>query len=228
MNALPILALLLLAGPPRPEMLEAPSMGVWRNARIETRAGTGSLADSIRSAATGREPAWGAYGVPGTGRRMIGCWQSGGHWKSAPCRSGCSLERHKDDGSFSISDDEEDCRGSNDLRILYRVAEGRIGKIRALSDLGPVDAGNLRVVWLEGVDPAASVAFLESLLSSDLDGSSRDDDDKPALTALAMHGDPSADARSGATAPRSGNDSGRPAHAKASAPSVPATAASQL
>jgi hypothetical protein len=194
MNALPILAvLLLLADPPPVQMLEAPSMGVWRNARIETRTLTGSLSDAIRAAAPGRDPAWVAYGVRGTEKRMVCCWNSIGQWKNRPCRSGCVLEGRKDDGGFSISDDGE-CSGSRDLRVLFRVADGKIGKIRALSDVCPLDAGNLRVVWLEGVDGAKSAAFLEERIAAKRETWDEDDDDEQALAALAMHGDPAADA----------------------------------
>jgi hypothetical protein len=165
MNTLVILALLLFGNPPRTEMLEAPSMGGWRNARIETRTLTGSLSDAIRAAAPGRDPAWVAYGVRGIEKRMVCCWSSVGQWKNRPCRSGCTLEGRKDDGGFSISDDGE-CSGSRDLRVLFRVADGKIGKIRALSDVCPLDAGNLRVVWLEGVDGAKSAAFLEERIAT--------------------------------------------------------------
>jgi hypothetical protein len=192
MNALPILAALLLADPPPVQMLEAPSMGVWRNARIETRTLTGSLSDAIRAAAPGRDPAWVAYGVRGTEKRMVCCWNSVGQWKNRPCRSGCALEGRKD-GGFSITDEGE-CGGSRDLRVLFRVADGKIGKIRALSDVCPLDAGNLRVVWLEGVDGAKSAAFLEERIAAKGDSWDDDGDDEQALAALAMHGDPAADA----------------------------------
>jgi hypothetical protein len=192
MSTLAALASLLLATAQAPVTLEGPETGIWRNAQLQTRPFSGRLSDAVSAAAPGKDAAWVGYGVKGGRRQLICCWTS---FESGynPCRAGCALESRKDDGSFSISD-HSDCSGGSGVRILYRVQNGKIRRIRTVSDSCPVDAGGMRVVWLEGVGAPESVALLESLIGTGMDGRGKDDDDSPALPAIAVHADASADA----------------------------------
>jgi hypothetical protein len=66
--------------------------------------------------------------------------------------------------------------------ILFRVEANAVERIRALSPDCEIDAGGVPVHWLENVNPAQSVALLSSF------------DTGGAVSAIAVHADPSADA----------------------------------
>ena len=76
--------------------------------------------------------------------------------------------------------------------VLFRVAERAIDRIRVFSEDCELDAGGRTVTWLEGVRPADSVALLESF-ATPADGR-RDRVTDGAISAIALHGDPAADA----------------------------------
>jgi hypothetical protein len=66
--------------------------------------------------------------------------------------------------------------------ILFRIVSGAVDRIRALSPDCEIDAAGVPVHWLTDVRPADSVALLATF------------DMNQALTAIAMHADPAADA----------------------------------
>jgi hypothetical protein len=66
--------------------------------------------------------------------------------------------------------------------ILFRIVSGAVDRIRALSPDCEIDAAGVPVHWLADVRPADSVALLATF------------DTNQALTAIAMHADPAADA----------------------------------
>lgn len=66
--------------------------------------------------------------------------------------------------------------------ILFRVVGGAVERIRSLSPDCEIDAGGVPVHWLTDVRPADSVALLATFHT------------REAVTAIAMHGDGSADA----------------------------------
>jgi hypothetical protein len=119
------------------------------------------------------------------------CWSSGSG-DDPGCR-GCGLEGG---GSFSFgtSDRAEKLEPGGLARVLLRAEAGRVGRIRVFSEDCPLDAGGLPFVWIEGVEPAQSVALLASFVGErrdDRDGQRLDDG---AMSAIALHADPSADA----------------------------------
>ena len=72
--------------------------------------------------------------------------------------------------------------------ILFRVDSGAVERIRSLSPDCEIDAGNLPVHWLTDVKPAESVALLDTFATQReryMDG---------AMSAIASHSDPAADA----------------------------------
>ncbi|MEO8593096.1 MAG: HEAT repeat domain-containing protein [Candidatus Solibacter sp.] len=72
--------------------------------------------------------------------------------------------------------------------ILIRVEGGAVDKIRSLSPDCEIDAGDLPLHWLTDVKPAESVALLDAYASQ------RDRFMDGALSAIASHSDPAADA----------------------------------
>jgi HEAT repeat protein len=76
--------------------------------------------------------------------------------------------------------------------VLYaRYEGGAMQTVRAFSGDCPVDAGAARLVWLDGVDPAQSVALMSEKVRS---GAHTKGPGEDALVALALHADASADA----------------------------------
>jgi hypothetical protein len=153
------------------------------NARLETREATGRLAsivaDLVRS---GAEPTWIAYEAPARRAGQMCCYELRGSRVSCP---GCVLEG---DHRFGFSSDRTSGPGlepSATLRVLYRVAGGRVSDVRTYSSDCPIDAGGRPVLWLSGITPAESLAFLRTLVPA------LDDD---ALAAIAQHEGPGSDA----------------------------------
>jgi HEAT repeat protein len=82
--------------------------------------------------------------------------------------------------------------GPDHMVVLYRVAERKVDKVRVFSEDCRLDAGGRPVQWLENVRPADSIALLESLAAIDPEARGRITDG--AITAIALHADPAADA----------------------------------
>lgn len=162
-----------------------------KNARVETRSAASGLAAAVKAEASKPGPLWIGWSVPTSVEHSACCWSSGD--RDDPSCRGCRLEGR--DGSFQV-DDAEGVRleGSGRVRVLLRAEAGRVGRIRAVSEDCPLDAGGLPFVWLEQVRPAESVALLETFvgLEQGSDGGKRLD--SAVTMAIAFHADPAADA----------------------------------
>lgn len=172
-----------------------------RNAKITVgSAGAGSLSARLAVLAASAAPRWIAWSAPGIERRVC-CFDGGRAWQTgsgdAPCGR-CALER---EGSFSVDD-----RGESgvrleaaDLLVFARARRGAVEKLRYFSRGCEIDAGGMPVVWLEGVPPGESVAWLESLASRSRAAGGEDDEgdrhpEESAVGAIALHFDAAADA----------------------------------
>lgn len=162
------------------------------NSQFEQRAVTKPLAEEIAAwAAHASQPEWLGYSVPAVnGDRNVCC---NGNWNGDGCGT-CLLEdRRRDNSSFSVQK-KIDLEGPRNLVVLYRAESGKIGKIRVASEDCALDAGGLKFVWLTGVKPADSVAFLSTLITgSDFDEHGWEKPSQGALTAIALHAGPEAD-----------------------------------
>jgi hypothetical protein len=112
---------------------------------------------------------WNGYAVPTTGRR---------HYMA--CNGG-------DDLSITDGDDLRVAQ-TNQLLIFFRVAGGRIDRIRFHSSDCALDANGSAVHWIDGVPGRASAALLRTLVDSD-----RERVAKSAVVALALHDDSTTD-----------------------------------
>lgn len=76
--------------------------------------------------------------------------------------------------------------GSDDLFVLYRIADRRVERITFASSECPLDAGGLTLHWLTGVTPAESLDHLTTLVS----GGAPRRVSSSAIVAIALHADP--------------------------------------
>lgn len=136
----------------------------------------------------GKTPAtvWLAWTVPARGQGTICGF---GHGSSA---WGISLA---DDESSWGTRDGAPAIAVTTVEIYAAVRDGRVRRLRFASEGCPVQAGDLRVVWLDGVRPAASVELLAGLAARP--GDSKLDDGiedlaQHALAGLGFHADPAA------------------------------------
>jgi hypothetical protein len=131
-------------------------------ARVERRAATGGLAREIQSAVDRGASTWIGYSVPLLPR-------TDGALRSEWCCGRCRLEP------------------PTALVVLARADARALVELRALSVDCDVDAGGMPLVWLEGVNPDESVAWLASIARSAPATARRDRLADAALTALALH-----------------------------------------
>ena len=137
---------------------------------VPSAAGAQTLDARIRAAATANAVTWVGYKLP----------------KGAGNHSMCG------------SDHEQSRRvileGPREIEVLTRVEGGVVTRVRTVTPDCEIDATGAILVWLDGVTPNDSVAFLSSLVSR-ADAARGDRITDPALAALAMQaGDGAGDA----------------------------------
>lgn len=163
-----------------PQAGAAPGQPRFVNARVETRAGAAGLEKALGDVVASRGAAsWVGYTVAAVPGR----------------RGGCDMDRYPSrvylEGLPAGHEPEDRQRvaleASREMAILVRVEAGTVQKVRSFSTDCEIDAGGLPVIWLTGVSGAESVSLLRGWVTreADLKG-------EPALAALAMHKDPSA------------------------------------
>ena len=137
------------------------------NAKLDSRPASAGLEQTFRPLVTGQpQPAWIAYSVPSI-RTFMGCDYVRDGWNQPGVI-------HLEPPDHAV--------------ILFRVDNGAVERIRSLSPDCEIDAGNLPVHWLSDVKPAESVALLDTYATQReryMDG---------AMSAIASHSDPAADA----------------------------------
>ena len=173
------------------------------NAKVQSRSAAAGLEREFRGIVGAQEsPAWIGYSVSVLGEHHMCCWNSVDSYRnSGGCCGGCNLEG-RNEVTYSNSDDDRSVKleGPQTMLVLFRAAGKSVEKIRTFSEDCTVDAGGLTVYWLTGVKPAESVALLASFVRGAGPGAMDSDDDRPtrrradaAISAIALHADPSAD-----------------------------------
>jgi len=177
------------------------------NGRVTTQPAPSPFAQSFRAlVASQPDVAWIGYSVPVVdGERVMCCFDSGSTWVNGnivrsdgqSCCGACRLEpgsegtsmsaRRQTGGSGTVR-----LEGSGQMTVLFRVAEKKIDRVRVFSEDCALDAGGKPVVWLDNVRPADSIALLETVVAPDPARHDRVTDG--AISAIALTGDPSADA----------------------------------
>ena len=168
----------------------------FQNAHVEKRAARGTLSEEVRSwSGATKEARWLGYSVAAVeGDRTVCC----SNWDGANHGCGvCQLEGNH--SGFNVNSSETGkgtvrLESSQRIAVLLRAENGKIGKIRVFSADCHVDGGGKEVVWLEGVKDRESVELLAGYVKAE---KSREDHGeslgKAALTAIALHGDASAE-----------------------------------
>ena len=167
------------------------------NARLSARPAQPDLARAVTGIVSSQaEPAWIGYFVPV-------------YKPSEPRNDGwserCRLEQTPADRTNAATPvGPIKLEPSPLLMVLFRVQDRQLQRVRTFSADCELDAGGLPFYWFDNVPPAQSVAYLRTLVT---DLSASKGPSEAALSALAMHNDPSAStalldmARNG-TAPR--------------------------
>jgi HEAT repeats len=131
------------------------------NAQVETRQVTQTVEREIAGIAARKDDRWVGYRIAVTrGRRSMECSE----------RTRITLEP------------------AAEILVLARLEAGTVVRIRTTTPDCQIDAGGLPLVWLDGVKPDDSVAWLSSLINTIPAAAERFDRVvKPATVALAMH-----------------------------------------
>lgn len=130
------------------------------NALVERRTPSADFARDLQTVASRPTPAWIGYRVP-IARRVDLAIQS-----VDTCCGRCRLAP------------------SPDLVVLARVLNGSILELRSLAVDCDMDAGGMPLIWFDGVNPDASVAWLSTLVTQT--GDARRLADR-ALSAISQH-----------------------------------------
>jgi len=151
------------------------------NARVDVVPKNGGLAAQIRQIASSSEALWIGYTVP----RIAAAGQSCCYWDDGYHSSrGCGLEANTPRPSTDAAPPRPVLlEGQSHTTILLRFEAGKLNRLRSFSLDCELDAGGLRVAWLNGVAASESLAFLNGL-----DEALR----QSALRVMATHADPQA------------------------------------
>jgi hypothetical protein len=165
-----------------------------QNGKLEPRPVVGLLGDIVnRWAESSTKAEWLGYSVAEVnGDRSVCCE----NWKgnnSLACGT-CRLEGQNYSTNISSNDRDSakvNLEGPRELAVLYRAESGKISQIRMFSIECAVDAGGLKLIWLQGVKSSDSVGLLEKFVhGADLESDTHEKVGQSALTAIALHADP--------------------------------------
>jgi hypothetical protein len=154
-----------------------------QNARMETRAAGGDLGATMSSILSGQSgPAWIGYAAAAiAGERQMCCWNSN------VCCAGCRLESGTSEINAPVTRGPIRLEAPKEFFVLYRIDQRKVDKVRTFSVDCALDGGDVPFIWLTGVRPEQSVAFLSTLVRE------RDRLSDGAINAIALHADPAAD-----------------------------------
>ncbi|MEO8130953.1 MAG: HEAT repeat domain-containing protein [Bryobacteraceae bacterium] len=155
------------------------------NAKVETQALQGSLDETFKHmVAAQADPAWIGYAVPVVpGDRSMCCYYSNSD--SNYGYRGCSLEPRSPLPSANGGNAGPVLlEAPKNFYVMFRVERNEVTKLRTFSADCELDAGGTTIHWLTGVRAADSVTLLASYQPTQSN----------ALSAIALHLDPSADA----------------------------------
>ncbi len=157
------------------------------NAALQQRAVSGNFAQFFDSlVAQQTKPAWVGYAVPAVPGHRAGCYGNG-DWSQ---RGPYYLEG-RPAGDGAAQDRTVKLEGDASFLVLFRVENQQVGKVAFFSPECELDGGGLPFVSLSGVAPGDSIGLLARIAEADgtPHGVAR-----AAVAAIALHGNPAADA----------------------------------
>jgi HEAT repeat protein len=179
------------------------------NGQIAARPAASQFAQSFNAlVSAANDVAWIGYAVPVVdGERIMCCFGGETNWingqvvssSGQQCCRVCKLEPSADGTSMARRSPGGAGTGvvrlepSDRMIVLIRVAAREIDRVRVFSEDCELDAGGRVVTWLNDVRPADSIAVLESFTAPSTPAR-RDRVVDGAISAIALHGDPAADA----------------------------------
>jgi hypothetical protein len=178
-----VLAAVLVTAQERPQTV---------NAKVVDRPVSGTLSATIQGVAASDETAWVGYAVPVVaGEQHMCCFNNAGELRGRNgCCGGCKLEKQGGE-NFSTGSVEGCSPGGDEFFVLARVSGGQVEKIRSYSDDCALDLSGQTLYWLGDPKPAESLAWLSGFAARYSRGDRLADG---ALSAIAFHKDPAADA----------------------------------
>lgn len=166
------------------------------NTKLEVRHAGGNLAATMKELVdTANVALWIGYEVEEISGRDEGCCDS--NERSESGRAGGTLQLEGESRNGKATDSEQQVtklEGGRRLMILFRVDRRQIERMRFAPSTCRLDAGGLRLVWLEGASAEQSVAYLSELAKNNYAFTRNDSGTgEQALTAIALHADDAAD-----------------------------------
>jgi len=168
-----------------------------QNGRVETRQASGIARELAALApASASEPVWAGWRVPIVDGHRGGCCTYGDDAQSI---RGCLVDTTTSNVQVPrlTPPAAVPLEAGTGLVMLVRLSGGHVERLRTVGDDCPLDAGGRTVYWLQGVSSADSVAYLSGLAQAAPTGSLPAQEQRlhdAALSALALHRDPSVDA----------------------------------
>ena len=177
-----------------------------QNGQVETRRVTSLDRDIAAISGASTEPTW--VGWRETALASLGnscCYYQ---WDDGPGQRGCPVEPAQVDANgntissarpqFAAPTGPAKLEAGTEVLILLRIVDKKVERVRSFSDDCPLDAGNRKVYWLDGVTAVDSVKYLETLISlkevSGVPNDLRKRLNSGAISAIGLHRDGSVDA----------------------------------
>jgi hypothetical protein len=165
------------------------------NAQLEVRNAGTNLGTTIQQlAAATSSPVWIGYEVeeiPGRDEYCCGSNNPRG------MEGGGTLLLEKEygnNGTIHSKDQDVTLEGRQGLKILLRAEKGHVEKMRIAPSTCRLDAGGLRLVWLNDAKATQSIEYLSGIVhSGEFSSGNHHGMAEEALTAIALHADAAAD-----------------------------------
>jgi HEAT repeats len=153
---------------------------------VERSAKTGVQAAIQEIIKADKGPAWIAYSAPVIpGEQHMCCYSSARITGNIAGCGSCRLDGRDHDVSFGNQVGGCKATLASIFFVFMRFESGSISQVRAFSTDCAIDAANSTIYWLQDIEPAQSVAYLESLLKRE-DSRGRAESAE-ILSAIALH-----------------------------------------
>ena len=189
--AVTLVGAVLTAAPTLPPQTAGSVQPPFQNAKVETRQAT-AIDRELAAVGGGVDPVWVGWRVPMVDgdRQHCSFWNTNDAWFR-----GMVMESTGDKPPAQQPTGPARLEGGTGLVVFVRMINGQVERLRSIGDDCPVDGGGRTVYWLNGITPAESLRYLQTFTAVDgLNIDARRNLASNALSAIALHRDPAADA----------------------------------